>query len=115
MRGASYFTIGRNVRPAEAGDSESYAGPTWDLIRITEAQPSSTNQTDSLWRLFYINTSTGLIDRIVHQEQEQMISVELSQWIDRAGELEPTLIRWALGQQVVMELSFTDITYGPRQ
>src|SRR5258708_68941 len=40
LRGASYYTVARNVRPASAGESDDYAGPVWDLVRGGEPERS---------------------------------------------------------------------------
>lgn len=114
LSGASYFTVARNVRPQEAGDSPAYTGPTWDLVRIGVPQGLQ-NKPLSPWRLYYINHSTGLIDKVISQEQGVTIVAELSGWANDGGELEPTLIRWSRGGQVLMELSLNNIGHGPKQ
>lgn len=114
-RGASYYTIAHAVRPAEAGDSDGSV-PFWDLIRIGEPQLGSFSKPQSLWRIYYINNSTGLIDRIFYQEQTEDVTVELSGWTSRGGgELAPSLIRWTRGKTVVMELNLASISYGARE
>ncbi|MBZ5555629.1 MAG: hypothetical protein LAO21_23225 [Acidobacteriia bacterium] len=115
LSGASYFTVARNVRPHEAGDSPTYTGPTWDIVRIGEPQALLQNKPLSPWRLYYINHSTGLIDKVISQEQGGAIVAEFGGWVNDGGELEPTLIRWTRGGQVVMELSLNNIGHGPRQ
>ena len=100
--------------PAEAGDSESYAGPLWDLIRIAEPQRATANKPESEWRVFYINNATGLIDKVLYQEQGETITVDFSGWASRGGELAPGLTRWSRGGQVVMELWVNIVSYGSR-
>ena len=34
LRGSSYYTVARNVRPA--GATDGYAGPLWNVVRIDE-------------------------------------------------------------------------------
>jgi hypothetical protein len=112
-RGAGYYTIAHAVSAAEAGDSGGSV-PVWDLIRIDEPQHGNFNKPGSVWRIYYINSSTGLIDRIFYQEQAEDVSVDLSAWTSRASELAPSLIRWTRGKTVVMELSLNNISYGTR-
>lgn len=113
-RGASYYTIERAVRPAEAGDSESYSGSLWDLVRVVEPQRSE-RRPQSIWRIHYINTRTGLIDKILYDEQGDLVTVELSDWVNRSGELSAAVTRWTRGGQVLMETSFNSVNHGPRQ
>lgn len=113
-RGASYYTIARTVRPAEAGDSEKYSGPLWDLIRIDEPQRGDWNKPESLWRVYYVNNVTGLIDRVFCQEGGETLTADLSEWVDHGGELEPSLIRWSRGGNVVMQLSVINVSHGPK-
>jgi hypothetical protein len=113
-RGASYYTIARAVQAAEAADSDA-SGALWDLIRLAEPQQGHFNNPENTWRIYYINNDTDLIDRIVYQEQLETVTVELADWASRAGEFSPGLIRWTRGKEVVMELSLTNVAYGPRE
>lgn len=115
LRGAAYFTIARSVRPAEAGGSDAYTGPVWDLVRIAEPTENSQNRPQSQWRLFYINTSTGLIDRIVSQEQGTTITAEFSNWVNQGGELIPARVIWKAGNQVVMDLTISNVSHNSKQ
>jgi hypothetical protein len=56
LRGASYYTIARNVRPDEVG--ESYDGPVWTVVRINDPDRDEQRKPESSWRLYYINTAT---------------------------------------------------------
>jgi len=113
-RGASYYTIGQNVMPAEAGDSESYSGTLWDLVRIVEPRHGLTNKPESEWRIYYINVMTGFVDKVVYEEQGEMITVEMTGWTNRDGEVAPSRIRWTAKGQVLMELNVNNVSYGPR-
>lgn len=113
-RGASYFTIAHAVRPAEAGDSPDYDGPLWDLVRVAEPKSAAIKPLAS-WRVYYINTATGLIDKIVSEEQGETMTAELSGWSNLAGEMLPTTIKWSRAGLLVMELSLSNAAHGPRQ
>jgi hypothetical protein len=114
LRGAGYFTVAQAVRPAEVAASSSYSGPVWDLVRVSEPSTSPDKPPGS-WRLYYVNTSTGLIDRILSQEQERVITAEISGWVNQGDEISPTHITWKQGKQTLMEMIITDISRGPKQ
>ncbi len=115
LRGAAYFTVARMVRPADAGDSEDYTGPVWDVVRISEPTVRTQNKPQSSWRLYYINAATGLIDKVLSQEEGQSLTAEISDWVDLGGEQTPTRVTWTQNKQVVMELSLSNITHSPKQ
>lgn len=111
LRGASYYTVGHNVRPAEAGGSDNYTGPTWDIIRISEPARNAPSTLQSRWRLYYINSITGLIDRIVSEAQGETVTAELSGWTTVQGEKVPSQITWSRQGQVIMQLSLTNFSH----
>ena len=115
LRGASYYTIARSVRPTSAGASEDYTGPVWDIVRVSEPESVTQNRPQSPWRLYCINSETGLIERVHSQEEAGEIVAEVSGWTNRGGEISPSRIRWVRNQQVVMELVLNDVAFGPRQ
>lgn len=115
LRGAAYYTVARMVRPSEAGGSDNYAGPVWDIVRISEPADRTQNKPQSSWRLYHINAATGLIDKVVSREQGQTITAEFSGWVNQGGEQAPTRVIWTQNRQVVMELSLSAIAHGPKQ
>jgi hypothetical protein len=102
LRGASYYTIVRNLRPDDAG--ENYSGPLWTLVRISEPKPKDMAQ--SPWRLYYINEFSDLIDRIVSELDGQKIEASI-QWTENNGELIPSHIKWTTSGQTIMEFQVT--------
>ena len=110
-RGASYYTVARSAMPVEAGGSETYSGPVWDLVRIGEPSTQTSNRPLSLSRLYYINCSTGLIDKVASQEQSDTIVAEVSNWVNQGGEVAPLRIVWKRNEQVLMQLVVTTITH----
>lgn len=114
LRMASYYTIARNVLPAGAGDADDYSGPAWDVVRITEPKDASNGQPLSPVRHYFLNSSTGLLEKVVSNEPGQTIVAELSGWTNQGGELLPTHIVWSRDKQVVMELTVTGFLTGPR-
>lgn len=115
LRGASYRTIARNARPAEAGDSDSYQGPVWDLVLIGEPKRLADKAPTSVSRQYYVNTSTGLVDRVLSQENGQTVTAELSGWTQVGSERFATKIVWQQGTQKLMELVVNNAGIGNRQ
>lgn len=65
LRGASYQLVAHNMRPEGVGGADSYAGPVWDVIRIDDPEADEQRRPLSRWRLYYLNTTTGLLDKVV--------------------------------------------------
>jgi hypothetical protein len=114
LRGASYYTIARAAGSSGASDSKDYNGPFWDVVRVGEPEQATVNAPLSKWRIFHINTTTGLIDRIISQEQGEIVVAEISEWTDQGGEKVPTHISWSRGGKVGMELSLNNVAIGAR-
>lgn len=109
LRGASYYTVARNVRPADAGDN--YAGQLWDIVRVNDPEPDETKQPQSRWRLYYINTATGLIDKIESEVGGKRIVAELSGWNDQNGEKVPTQIKWTQQGRTLMQYTLANFSH----
>jgi hypothetical protein len=114
LRGASYQTIASQVVPEEAAKLEIYEGPAWNVVRIEEPLRAGFSKPESLWRMYYINSETGLLDRIISTEQGETILAELSSWGQQDGEMVPGRITWSRNNQVVMEIVFSGLTYSAR-
>ena len=110
LRGASYSTIARRVRPTDAG--ESYAGPLWDIVRVDDPERDEQKKPQSTWRLYYINNRTGLIDRIVSQLFGETIEAEMSDWTTVNGENVPGRITWRNQSQTLMQYRLTSFSRG---
>lgn len=115
LRGASYRTIARNVMPAEAGGADNYAGPVWDVIRIDDPEDDPQKRPLSTWRLYYVNSETGLIDKIVSEPNGERIETNFSAWIEQAGEKLPTRIAWTRSGQTIMEFRLTNFSHNSLQ
>ncbi|MEK6289766.1 MAG: hypothetical protein AABO57_28975 [Acidobacteriota bacterium] len=114
LRGASYYTVARRVVPEEALKSQDYTGPAWDVVRVDEPTRTELTKPESSWRMYYVNSATGLLERIISSEQGQPVMAELLEWSNRQGELAPGRIRWSRNGQVIMELVVTASAYGSR-
>jgi hypothetical protein len=110
LRGASYQTIFRNLRPNDAGDD--YAGPLWTMVRVNDPQTKADLAPKSPWRLYFINSKTGLIDRVECDLDGQRIEATMLQWIDQSGERLPSHIRWTSNGQTLMEFQLTSFLQG---
>jgi hypothetical protein len=108
LSGASYYTVGRNIRPADAGGSDNYTGPTWDIVRVGE--PAGAHSL-SPWRLYYINSTTGLLDKVVSEIQGVQVVAELSGWTEVQGEKVPSHITWSRQGQVIMQFSLANFSH----
>lgn len=113
LRGASYYTVARNVRPTDAGDN--YDGPLWDIIRVHDPEEDTIRKPLSNWRLYYINTRSGLIDKIVCDFRGEPVETNFVAWVQQDGEKVPSRITWTRGGQVVMEFTLTGFSHSPQQ
>jgi hypothetical protein len=109
LRGASYFTVARNVRPADAIDG--YNGPLWNLVRVDEPQVDENRRALSTWRIYYINVQTGLPDRVEYQFNDKQIRAEFLDWTDQQGDKTPSYVRWTSDGQIVMEYRATTVSH----
>jgi hypothetical protein len=102
LRGASYQVIGKNVR-ADLGGADNYDGPLWTVVRVSYASADSETKPRSAARVFYINSRTGLLDKVISEMAGEEIEATLDEWITVKGETFPTLIRWSSSGRQVME------------
>lgn len=108
LRGASYFTIAQNVRPAAANDG--YAGPLWDLVRVAEPQTNEGVRPLSAWRVYYLNVQTNLPDRVQYELNGQPVTVEFLEWTKQAEETSPSHVRWSSNGQTLMEFRASSVS-----
>jgi hypothetical protein len=113
LRPTSYRTIARNVVPRGAADLEDYSGPAWDVVLVNEMGPSGSRPLSDT-RLYYINTKTGLLDKVVSREGGEPIVAELSSWTISVGENAPMRVTWKRGDQIVMDLNISGVITAPR-
>jgi len=109
LRGASYYVIARSMRPE--GVADNYSGPLWNIVRVDDPERDEAKRPQSAWRLYYINTATGFIDRIVSEIQGQRIVAEISGWTEVNGEKVPSQINWARQGQTLMQYHLTTFTH----
>jgi len=109
LRGASYYVVARNVRPDDAPDD--YPGALWDVVRVDDPEPDQQKKPLSAWRLYYINTKTGLIDRVVCDSQGARVEANFSDWTDRSGEKLPAAITWTSNGRTLMSFNLTDVSF----
>ena len=114
LRGASYYTVARNVR-ADLGGSDNYDGPLWDVVRVEEPHTEATRRPLSNSRQYYINVQTGLIDKIVSEVRGEKIEANVLQWVDQGGEKIPSHIVWKRGEETVQEFRLTSFAIQPQQ
>jgi hypothetical protein len=98
----------RNLRPDDAGDD--YSGPIWDVVRVDDPETDEQKRPFSTWRLYYINRTTGLIDKIVSEVLGERTEAQLSEWTERHGEKFPASITWSRGGQTLMTLNLLNVS-----
>jgi hypothetical protein len=64
----------------------------------------------SRWRLFYLNSSTGLIDKVVSEEQGQPLEASFSDWTEQSGEKFPAVVTWTSQGKPVMTFNLTNLS-----
>lgn len=109
LRGASYSVVARNVRPDDA--PEDYAGPLWDVVRVDDPEQDQQKQALSRWRLYYLNSITGLIDKISYDSQRERIEATLSDWTERNGERFPSTITWTSHEKPLATFNLTNVSF----
>jgi hypothetical protein len=109
LRGASYLTVARNVRPPAASDD--YNGSLWTIVRLDEPHADETVQLKSKWRLYYINSNTGLIDRIVSRLEDKTVEAQIVSWTEHVGEKVPAKIIWSIDGREAMSYQVTSVSY----
>ena len=109
LRGASYYTVARNVRPPNANDD--YSGPLWTIVRVDEPRVDETLRASHATRLYYLNSQTGLIDRVVSQGGDETVEAEISAWTDIAGEKIPARITWSSAGRGIMSYQLNSFSH----
>lgn len=110
LRGASYQTVMRNLRPTNATDD--YSGPLWDMVRVNDPQTNESAKPKSPWRLYFINSISGLIDRVESDLDGQRVEASILQWTEQNGEKMPSQIRWTMNGQTLMEFELNSASQG---
>ena len=108
LRGASYSVVVRNLRPDDAG--EDYTGPLWDVVRVDDPESEEQRRPLSTWRLYYINRTTGLIDKVVSEISGERVEAQFSDWTERNGEKFPASITWSRGGQPFMTFNLINVS-----
>lgn len=113
-RGASYHTVARLAR-ADEGGADGYAGPLYDLVRVDEPRGVGGAATASPWRIYHLNSDTGLPEKVSYEEAGGKIEVTLSGWAGHGGELHPSRVAWKRNGSPLLELVVTNVSHGPAQ
>ena len=108
LRGATYDTVARNVRPVNAGDH--YSGSLWNIVRVGEPESDDSTRAQSRWRLYYLNTKTGLIDKIESNVQGEKTMAAIS-WSKVNAEQVPSEIVWTRRGQTVVSYRISSFTH----
>jgi hypothetical protein len=79
-------------------------------VRVDDPERDIEKLPRSPWRLYYTNTTTGLIDRIVSEVQGRRITAEISSWSESNGERVPTQVTWKGEGRIIMQYSATSFS-----
>lgn len=110
LRGASYYTVARNVRPT--GASDGYSGPLWDVVRVSDRDDIA-GKDRAPWKLYYINVRTGFIDEIRSEVGGEVVVASLT-WGKQVGESFPAKIAWTRRGQQFMEFNVSGFSVNPQ-
>jgi hypothetical protein len=111
LRGASYYTVQRNARPPEAQGVSDYSGPLWEVVRVDDPETDGERRPVSKWRLYYLNSRTGLIDKVISEVNGERIETNFVAWGTHAGEKVPTRITWYRQGQLIMEFQLNNFAH----
>jgi hypothetical protein len=115
LSGAGYQTIAQNVAPEGASLQEDYSGPSWNIIRVDEPTGEGFAKSKSNWRLYYVNTVSGLIDKVISNEAGSVVTADILAWSEQSGERFPVHIKWTANGSVVMELILNNVAFNTQQ
>lgn len=107
LRGASYYTVARDVRPESKDEPD---GTLWDIVRVDDPEQDELKRPRSRWRLYYLNTTTGMIDRIESELQGERVIAEI-RWSEVAGEKVPAQVTWKRQGQILMQYRLISFTH----
>jgi len=102
LRGAAYQIVGKNVR-SDLGGADNYDGPLWTVVRVSYAPTVQGTGPESSARLYYINSRTGFLDRVISVAHGEEIEANLEGWTTESGETFPSLVRWSSSGRQIME------------
>jgi hypothetical protein len=72
-------------------------------VRVSYEGADSEAKPDSVARVYYINSRTGLIDKVISEIGGEEVEATLDGWTTEHGETFPSLIRWSTAGRQVME------------
>ncbi len=101
--------------PAGAGGADNYSGPFWDIVRVDDPDAGPQKNPLSKWRLYYLNSQTGLIDKVVSEIHGERVETSFADWVEQAGEKFPSRITWTRHDRTIMELKLSNFTHNPTQ
>lgn len=110
-RGDATFHLGDMFR-ADDGSNQNYEGPFHDILRVDDAfeTPEGTKTRPTL---FYLNSRTGLLEKIVYDREEEKIEVEFGAWLTIASQKTPGRIVWKENGSVTNQLVITQVAFSP--
>ena len=110
-RGDATFHLGDMFR-ADDGSNQNYDGPFHDILRVDDAFETAEG-TKTRPTLFYLNSRTGLLEKIVYERGEGKIEVEFGEWLTITSQKTPGRITWKENGSVTNQLVITQLAFSP--
>ena len=79
-------------------------------MRIDDAAVYEQKGSQRKWRLYYLNCTTGLIDKVISESQGRRIEASFSDWKKQGDELSPSTITWTSNGQTLMTFTVTNVS-----
>lgn len=96
------------------GSASNYQGPYYDILKVVDTFTSA-NQTDRRPAFYYLNSQTGLPEKIVYEQQAGAVRVEeeFSDWVTVLGQQIPRGIVRKENGVPVLQLVVNQAAFGP--
>ncbi len=84
-------------------------------MRVDDPETDEQKRPQSRWRLYYINTVTGLVDKVVSEASGALIEANFTAWTEQDGEKFPSHISWTRDGQETMSFRLTNVSHSRQQ
>ena len=111
--GDATFHLGDRFRMDDGSDS-NYTGSFYDILKVDDTFLNTTG-ISSRPTHFYLNSNTGLLERIVYERQADgaRVEVEFTEWLTSAGQKLPRRTTWRTGGVMAAEFVINQAVFAP--
>jgi len=92
------------------GEDPGYVGPFYDILRVEDAYTTA-GVRDSRPTLHYLNSQTGLPERIVYERGSKRVLVEFGNWAVFGGQKVPGRVVWQENGTIIRELTINQESF----